>query len=48
MLSIARSRYTLVVQLAFLAVNALGVILVTIYNASTPDFYPNNAHHKLS
>lgn len=47
MLSISRSRYTLLVQFLFLAVNAVGVLLAAIYNASTPDFYPNNAHHKL-
>lgn len=47
MLSISRSRYSLPVQFLFLALNAVGVFLVTIYNASTPDMYPNNAHHKL-
>lgn len=47
MISIARSRYTLAVQFLFLIINGIGVFLVTIYNASTPDFYPNNAHHKL-
>ncbi len=47
MLSLARSRYTLAVQFAFLATNGVGVLLSTIYNASTPDLYPNNAHHKL-
>jgi hypothetical protein len=47
MLSISRSRYSLPVQFLFLALNAVGVLLVTIYNASTPDLYPNNAHHKL-
>lgn len=47
MLSIARSRFSLFVQFAFLAVNATGILLATIYNASTPDLYPNNAHHKL-
>ncbi|KAK2045129.1 hypothetical protein LZ31DRAFT_594253 [Colletotrichum somersetense] len=47
MLSIARSKYTLALQLIFLAVNALGVLLGTIYNTNTPDLYPNNAHHKL-
>lgn len=47
MISIARSRYTLAVQFLFLITNAIGVSLITIYNASTPDFYPNNAHHKL-
>ena len=47
MLSLARSRYRLTAQLVFLAVNGGGVLLGTIYNASTPDLYPNNAHHKL-
>ena len=47
MLSISRSRYTLPVQFLFLALNAVGVFLVTIYNTNTPDMYPNNAHHKL-
>lgn len=47
MFSLARSRYTLPTQFVFLATNALGVLLSTIYNAKTPDLYPNNAHHKL-
>lgn len=47
MFSLARSRYTLPMQFAFLATNALGVLCSTIYNAKTPDLYPNNAHHKL-
>ncbi|CAN8105016.1 unnamed protein product [Discula destructiva] len=47
MLSLARSRYTLPTQLVFLVVNAVGVLFSTIYNANTPDLYPNNAHHKL-
>lgn len=47
MFSLARSSYTLPAQCLFLAVNALGVLLSTIYNANTPDLYPNNAHHKL-
>lgn len=47
MLSISRSRYTLPVQFLFLTLNAVGVFLITIYNASTPDMYPNNTHHKL-
>lgn len=34
-------------QFVFLAVNAIGILLATIYNASTPDLYPNNAHHTL-
>lgn len=47
MLSIARSRLALSTQLAFLSVNAIGLVVGTIYNAQTPDFYENNAHHKL-
>lgn len=47
MLSLARSRYTLLVQFVFLAANAVGVLFAIIYNAQTPDLYPNNAHHKI-
>lgn len=47
MLSIARSRYTLVLQFVFLAVNGAGVLFGVIYNTNTPDLYPNNAHHKI-
>lgn len=47
MFSLARSRYTLPSQFVFLAVNAVGVLFSTIYNAKTPDLYPSNAHHKL-
>lgn len=47
MFSISRSRFGLPTQFIFLAVNATGVLLATIYNANTPDLYPNNAHHKL-
>lgn len=47
MFSIARSRYTLPTQFVFLATNAIGVVVGTVYNAKTPDLYPNNAHHKL-
>lgn len=47
MLSIANSRHTLIVQFVFIAANAVGVVLATVYHASTPDLYPNNAHHKI-
>jgi hypothetical protein len=47
MFSIARSRFTIPAQFAFLAVNGLGLFTSIIYNAKTPDFYPDNAHHKL-
>ncbi|KAM0249378.1 hypothetical protein ACHAQJ_009094 [Trichoderma viride] len=46
-LSLAKSRYVLPSQFVFLAVNALGLLLGTIYNAATPDLYPNNAHHRI-
>jgi hypothetical protein len=47
MLSIARSTLTIPVQFSFLAINGFGILLGTVYNANTPDLYPNNAHHKL-
>lgn len=47
MLSLARSRYTLYSQFVFAAANAFAVLLGVVYNANTPDLYPNNAHHKL-
>ncbi|KAI6715380.1 hypothetical protein JHW43_002122 [Diplocarpon mali] len=47
MFSIARSRFSLPIQFIFLAVNASGVFLAAVYNAKTPNLYPNNAHHKL-
>ncbi|KAJ4331891.1 hypothetical protein N0V95_009789 [Ascochyta clinopodiicola] len=46
MLSIARSRYVLPVQFAFLVVNALALLLGVVYNHKTPDLYENNAHGK--
>jgi hypothetical protein len=45
--SIARSRYSKLAQLLFLACNSLGLFLGFIYNMKTPDLYPGNAHHKL-
>lgn len=47
MFSLARSRYTLMLQAVFLATNALALVLGISYNAQTPDLYPNNAHHKI-
>ncbi len=47
MLSLARSRYTLLSQFIFIATNGAGVLLGVIYNTNTPDLYPNNSHHKL-
>jgi hypothetical protein len=47
MLSISRSRLALLSQLAFLSINAVGLVFGTIYNSQTPYLYENNAHHKL-
>lgn len=47
MLSIAKSRYTLLVQFVFILMNAISLVCAVFYNANTPDLYPNNAHHKI-
>ncbi|KAF1928988.1 uncharacterized protein M421DRAFT_420218 [Didymella exigua CBS 183.55] len=46
MLSIARSRYVLPSQFAFLVVNALALLVGVVYNHKTPDLYENNSHSK--
>ncbi|KAL7271208.1 hypothetical protein RUND412_006045 [Rhizina undulata] len=46
-LSVAGSRYHLPLKVSFLALNGAGIFFSSIYNASTPDLYPNNSHHKL-
>ncbi|EKG10639.1 protein of unknown function DUF2427 [Macrophomina phaseolina MS6] len=47
MLSVARSRLTVPAQLFFLASQALTLFVSIVYNAKTPDLYPNNAYDKL-
>lgn len=47
MLSVAHSRYTIPTQFVFLIVNGVGMFFGFVYNASTPDRYENNAHHKI-
>ena len=47
MFSIVSSRYTLALQFVFMATNAVGILLGTVYNAQTPDLYPGNAHHSI-
>lgn len=47
MLSIAKSRYTLLIQFVFIVMNAISLVCAVFYNANTPDLYPNNAHHKI-
>ncbi len=46
MFSIARSRYTLPSQMAFLATNALALVLGLVYDHKTPEMYAGNAHSK--
>jgi hypothetical protein len=46
MLSIARSRFTLLSQLAFLATNAFALLLGLGYTNKTPELYANNSHNK--
>jgi Domain of unknown function (DUF2427) len=47
MFSIAKSRYTLLLQFVFFVLHTVGVFVGTLYNANTPDLYENNAHHKM-
>ncbi|KAF2804915.1 uncharacterized protein BDZ99DRAFT_511460 [Mytilinidion resinicola] len=42
--SVARSRLTMVAQLVFLSINALGVLIGIIYNQSTPSLYEHGKH----
>lgn len=46
MFSIARSRFTLPSQLAFLVVNACALVLGLVYNHKTPQLYENSSHTK--
>ena len=45
-MSIARSRFVLPSQFAFLIVNALALLIGVVYNHKTPDLYENNSHSK--
>lgn len=47
MLTIARSKLSLPIQVTFFIVNSVGVIPAIIYNSKTPDLYPHNAHHSV-
>ncbi|KAF2459669.1 hypothetical protein BDY21DRAFT_362361 [Lineolata rhizophorae] len=46
MMSIVRSRFAMPVNLVFLVLNAVGLLVGTVYNNRTPDLYENNSHHK--
>jgi hypothetical protein len=47
MLGIAQSSLHIPVQFAFLMLTSIGVVFAIMYNSATPDFYENNAHHKI-
>ncbi|KAF1839588.1 hypothetical protein BDW02DRAFT_1021 [Decorospora gaudefroyi] len=47
MFSIARSRFTLPSQLAFLTANAIALMLGLVYDRKTPELYAGNAHNKI-
>ena len=47
MLSVARSRLTLVAQLAFFGFHGFGLLLGVIYTGKTPDLYEDNVHNKI-
>lgn len=47
MLGVAQSSFHIPVQLAFLTLTTIGVVFAIMYNSATPDFYENNAHHKI-
>ena len=47
MLSITRSSLSILAQMVFVAINAIGLLFGVIYNSKTPELYDNNAHHKI-
>jgi Domain of unknown function (DUF2427) len=47
MLGVAQSSLHIPVQFAFLILTTIGVVFAIMYNSATPDFYDNNAHHKI-
>ena len=47
MLSAARSRPAVLVQLGFLGINCMGLLFSAIYTSNVPDLYEGNAHHTL-
>ncbi|KAH8724571.1 integral membrane protein [Phaeosphaeriaceae sp. PMI808] len=47
MMSISRSRFTLLSQLMFLAINASALVLGVVYDHKTPELYAGNTHSKI-
>ena len=47
MLGVAQSSFHIPVQIAFVTMTTIGIVFAIMYNSATPDFYENNAHHKI-
>lgn len=47
MFCISKSKLYVPTQLLFFCLVGLGTFFSTVYNASTPDLYENNSHHKM-
>src|SRR5271167_387848 len=47
MLGVAQSSFHIPVQVAFVIMTTIGIVFAIMYNSATPDFYENNAHHKI-
>ena len=47
MLGVAQSSFHIPVQIAFVTMTTIGIVFAILYNSATPDFYENNAHHKI-
>jgi Domain of unknown function (DUF2427)/Protein of unknown function (Ytp1) len=47
MLGVAQSSFHIPVQVAFVIMTSIGIVFAIMYNSATPDFYENNAHHKI-
>lgn len=47
MLSVARSRLALFIQLSFLGLHSIALLLGKVYTRNTPELYKNNFHSKI-
>jgi hypothetical protein len=47
MLGVAQSSFHIPVQITFVTLTSIGIVFAIMYNSVTPDFYENNAHHKI-
>ena len=46
-LSVARSRLALIIQLSFLGLHSVGLLLATVHSSKVPDLYENNVHSRI-